>query len=72
MEALRSSEARVNIYQSSSYNLGDWSFISQMFLFQQNVFLECHTVLMLLFGKGKAHPFTGTEAMYRPYGPYGW
>ena len=21
--------------------------------------------------KGKAHPCTGTEALYRPYGPYG-
>jgi hypothetical protein len=20
-------------------------------------------------GKGKLHPFTGTEALYRPYGP---
>jgi hypothetical protein len=22
-------------------------------------------------GKGKVHPCTGTEALYRPYGPYG-
>jgi len=22
-------------------------------------------------GKGKFHPCTGTEALYRPYGPYG-
>jgi len=22
-------------------------------------------------GKGKMHPCTGTEALYRPYGPYG-
>jgi hypothetical protein len=22
-------------------------------------------------GKGKVHPCTGTEVLYRPYGPYG-
>jgi len=22
-------------------------------------------------GEGKGHPCTGTEALYRPYGPYG-
>jgi hypothetical protein len=39
MEALRSSEVRMNIYQSTSYIFPeDLSFIPQMFLFQQNVF----------------------------------
>ena len=25
--------------------------------------------IALLLGKGKVHPCTGTEALYRPYGP---
>ena len=27
--------------------------------------------IALLLGKGKVHPCTGTEALYRPYGPQG-
>jgi hypothetical protein len=39
MAALRSSEARMHIYQSTNYNFPrDLSFIPQVFLFQQNVF----------------------------------
>jgi len=26
-------------------------------------------LILLTTGKGKVHPCTGTEALYRPYGP---
>ena len=34
-------------------------------------FVACRWISILLFiikGKGKGHPCTGTEALYRPYG----
>ena len=31
--------------------------------------IESVTSAALLKGKGKGHPCTGTEALYRPYGP---
>jgi len=41
------------------------------FHFYIPIHLQSWTGTLETVGKGKGHPCTGTEALYRPYGPKG-
>jgi len=40
-------------------------------LHQANIYKNLKVLVHIVKGKGKVHPCTGTEALYRPYGPQG-
>jgi len=57
------------VLDTNSSAISDTEYICELEL-QIGTYRNVRTKLLYV-KRGKAHPCTGTEALYRPYGPYG-